>query len=175
MLNLILMTHMGPRVRVSRFRWRSLIFTLIFVAAGLAMLYFAYQQYQDSKASETWPVASGTVVSSEVTRYRNSDRQTFYAADVAYEYTVNDVSYTGDKVAFSEVNTSKPDSAQKIVDRYPVGQQVEVHYDPADPGKAVLETEVGIGVWIQLGGGIFFVLIGLSAGAVVVWTNLFKR
>jgi hypothetical protein len=176
MLNLILMAHLGPRVRVRRFGCGWLILTLIFMAAGLATLYFGYQRYQESKASETWPVASGTVVSSEVTRYRDGD-DILYRADVAYEYVVNETNYTGDKIALSEmnVNTSRPESAQKIADRYPVGQQVEVHYDPADPGKAVLETGVKIGVWMQLGGGILFVLIGLGVGLAAVVSSVTGR
>jgi hypothetical protein len=154
------------------------LFTLIFMAAGLAMGYFGYQEYQDSKASEAWPVVSGTVFSSEVTsysEYSNGRHRTYYRADVAYEYTVNDANYTGDQVAFSEVNTSNPDPAQKIVDRYPVGQLVEIHYDPADPGKAVLETGVKIGVWMQLGGGILFVLIGLGVGLAAVVSSVTGR
>jgi hypothetical protein len=176
MLNLILMTHSEPQGQTNRPSCGWLILTLIFMAAGLATLYFGYQRYQESKASETWPVASGTVVSSEVTRYRDGD-DILYRADVAYEYVVNETNYTGDKIALSEmnVNKSRPESAQKIADRYPVGQQVEVHYDPADPGKAVLETGVKIGVWGLLGVGAFFLLLGLSATLVVVWTNLSER
>lgn len=139
------------------------IFVLLFTGGGLATLYFGYQSYQNSKASETWPVVWGTIVTSEVSDY-DSDGTTMYEARVVYEYTVNDSKIMSDKVSFGEVNTSNYRPAREIVDRYPEGQQVKVYYNPENPDKAVLEPGVKSGVWLPLGIGGAFTLVGLGMG-----------
>ena len=59
-------------------------------------------------------------------------------AKVSYRYTVQDGDYESDRITFTNLSSGSRRS-QRAVDRYPVGQEVEVFYKPADPSKAVLE------------------------------------
>lgn len=134
---------------------------LFALAAGGAILFgLGFRQYQNARVSKSWPIVPGVVVVSELYEY-DSDDTTVYDADVRYQYTVNDFSYTGDKVMFGGVGSSNPTSAIEIVNRYPVGQAVEVYYDPADPGTAVLEKGVHESVWLPIGIGAGVTLLSL--------------
>ncbi len=74
--------------------------------------------------------------------------------------------YTGRDLTFGFTqgygNTSK---AQSMLEKYPVGAQVNVYYNPADPGQAVLERQAG-GFGAGLALGIIFLVIGLVLGCV---------
>lgn len=55
-----------------------------------------------------------------------------------YEYTVNGRVFRGKRHFFGSLNST--DSA--LLDRYPVGSDVIVYYDPCKPGRSTLETGV---------------------------------
>jgi hypothetical protein len=57
--------------------------------------------------------------------------------------------------------SSSAQYARGILDRYPVGKKVSVHYSPGDASDAVLETGIHGGTWICLGVGASFALIGM--------------
>jgi hypothetical protein len=67
--------------------------------------------------------------------------------------------YTGDKVSIGAMSSSSA-YAQGILNRYPIGKKVSVHYSPGDPSEAVLETGIHGGTWICLGVGTAFTLFG---------------
>ena len=51
-------------------------------------------------------------------------------------------------------------AAQEEKKRYPPGKKVKVFYDPKNPSTAVLIKGAGGGVWVAVGLGSVFVLIG---------------
>ncbi len=71
---------------------------------------------------------------------------------------------------FGHVDTSDIADARRIVAHYPKGKDVMVHYDPDRPERSVLETGVGPGAWIPLGGGLFFIVFPL--GFYYAWNKL---
>ena len=82
-----------------------------------------------------------------------------YSAEITYEYHMADVHYESARLAFGTMSASAG-YARGILNRYPVGKKVLVHYDPGNPELAVLETGVHGGAWIALGVGTVFVLAG---------------
>ena len=92
-----------------------------------------------------WPTAAGTVTAS---RYQETaetttdgDTHVRYFANVAYRYVVGDRSFSSERIAFHGIDThTRLIDVQAIVDRYPAGATVPVHYNPDDPGEAVLEV-----------------------------------
>ena len=85
---------------------------------------------------------------------------TTYSAEVTYSYQVAGATYTAGKVAIGQMSSSA-EYAQGILNRYPVGKKVSVHYSPGDPSDAVLETGIHGGMWICLGVGTAFTLFGI--------------
>ena len=77
--------------------------------------------------------------------------------------------YTSTRVSFGQYQSSNRGHAAGIVQKYPKGKKVDVHYDPASPGTAVLEPGVGGGAYIALLIGVVFVIAGGAsvAGGVV--------
>ena len=97
-----------------------------------------------ARESNSWPSVTGSVTASELFRSGpvRTGSVTVGRADiwakVSYRYTVQDRDYESDRITFTNLSSGSRRS-QRAVDRYPVGQEVEVFYKPADPSKAVLE------------------------------------
>ena len=97
-------------------------------------------------------------------------RTTIYRPEVRFEYRVADREYAAKQLQVGDpVQLSWPDAAEKIVSSYPVGREVTVYYDPADPNHAVLERKVASGSVVLLG----IAGIGLLV-AVIAVVNAFR-
>ena len=138
---------------------RRIVIALVLVVIsliGLASLYKGFTTLTRGAGSSDWPTTQGVIVSSEIqsiSRTRESTRRqrkkfgvrrvkryTVYRPLVTYRYTVNGQTYTQRNL---DVNGSseyrKQSSAEAILEKYPVGQEVTVYYDPDNPRDALLE------------------------------------
>jgi hypothetical protein len=143
------------------------LFGLPFFAAGIGLtLLWGIPTLKKAKASTSWPTTRGVVLVSDVERRRSHDRDHgtsyTYSAQVTYEYTVAGTIYNCDRVSFGEYASSNRNHARQIVNRYPVGKTVEVHYDPNRPESAVLEPGTSFSSYVALGMGIVFSLVGAT-------------
>jgi Protein of unknown function (DUF3592) len=111
---------------------------------------------------EFWPTTDGVIQTAEMNYHSGNHGGVTYSADVTYKYQVAGVNYTGTRLAFGQMSSSS-EYARRILDRYPVGQKVSVHYSPGKPEQAVLETGIHGGTWLCLGVGTVFVLAGVMA------------
>jgi hypothetical protein len=73
---------------------------------------------------------------------------------------VLDVEYTGNLVRFGALRYNEISAAKAEEQRYPIGKEVEVFYDPKHPSTAVLVKGAAEGVWVFIGLGSVFVVIG---------------
>ena len=138
-----------------------------------------------ARASNAWPMVQGTVLTSTVektesrsTRNVNRNRKrrslppvkistedrskksTSYQAAVTYGYTVEGVEHVGNRIVIGAVSSNKLARAEELVGRYPEGGEVQVHYDPEDPGSSVLEPGVHGGAYFLPVIGLIFLLLG---------------
>jgi hypothetical protein len=136
-----------------------LLFGLVFGGVGL-------QRYSVARASSDWPSVQGQITSGRI-QTTQRDGKNEYMPTVRYSFTVEGRGYSGSRITASDEYQKNRGSAQDILARYPVGGQVEVFYNPADPGVAVLEKGMPGNVKVLLvTGGLclaFSVLIGVSA------------
>lgn len=90
------------------------------------------------RASRNWISTSGKVVRSRPVRVRR--RYGGYTiANLAYEYSVHNVVYTGKAIGFREPLDSAAEDGDRLADRYPKGKAIRVWYDPERPTRAVLQ------------------------------------
>lgn len=151
-------------------RWLLLV-PLLFIAAGAVMSFLGVRQFMRAQASPTWPTVTGVVTISELGKHVGNERatSTTYRADISYDYVANDRSYVNGAINFATVNSSDPAAARRLLKRYPVGKQVTVYYNPAEPQEAVLEPGPAAGSWFLplFGGG--FVVVGIAVFFFLRW------
>jgi len=111
-----------------------------------------------------WPTTPGTVITSRVESRREltagAGNRTIevWSPLVEYVYCVGTRDYHGTRIGFGPTLSAGRASAEAIIARYPEDAEVTVHYDPANPSQATLETRVAF-QWI----GLVFVLAFLAA------------
>ncbi|TDU66137.1 uncharacterized protein DUF3592 [Prosthecobacter fusiformis] len=125
-------------------------------------IWLGWGYYSKMKTSESWPVAAGKVLHSEVAEARTRAGATtrMYEARVTYEYEVDGQTYKGDQIGFMDGSSSNRSDAAVIVNARPVGKEVPVYYDPANPHEACLERKTGKLPWLMMGGGGLGLLFG---------------
>ena len=133
--------------------WNLLITTFHVSAIGLAA-YMIYLEYRFSR----WPRVRGIVTRSTITtrdiRSIDEERKIFRPT-IRYKYQVNGQSYVGRWVhhhskKFPLLNENREmdrAKATKSAGRFPVGTEVEIIYNPADPAEAFLKSGWG---WIPI-------------------------
>lgn len=88
-----------------------------------------------------YPSVVGAVVYSRVQEHSDSDGGTTYSPDVRYVYTVEGREYHGDRYRYGQMASSDR-NADRVVASLPVGREVPVFYNPADPADAVLKAGI---------------------------------
>ena len=129
------MTKRAKRRR-SRGRWQ---YYYLFVGACFMLMSLgsAIGVAQTERAARSWPTTTAQVLESRVER--GSGRTPSYHPVIRYRYEVGGVIYHGSTIWVAQGSGYQGESdAQAFAADYPVGKQVRVHYDPADPATAAL-------------------------------------
>ena len=142
-----------------------IVFGVVFFGIGLGLFLLAVNQGKKARAAEAWPTAAGVILSSGLEENRSYDQEEqrteiTYEPCVQYQYSLMGQLYQGNSLSFGKASYDFRTASKKIA-AYPQGAQVVVHYDPADPNKAVLETKSAGGIILYLLGSLFM-LIGLA-------------
>ncbi len=92
------------------------------------------------QAAQDWSSTMGVVITSTI-QVKRSYKSRSEIPVVVYQYQVDGKPYTGQVVKAGEqfFSVRLYGDAQKTVARYPVGAQVMVHYNPANPAESALE------------------------------------
>jgi hypothetical protein len=152
----------------------------VFFLLGIGLVIFGFVQHKKAKTSESWPTAGGSIVSARLdqsTHTEDEDGHTYtstsYRPVIEYTYEIGGKIYQGNRVFPGASMSYDHGTAQGIVNRYQPGAAVTVHYDPADPTQAVLETKSKGGNLFLILGAVFAVLgiIGCCIGIVIVFAS----
>ena len=144
-----------------------LILAIVFVLFGSITLYIAYEFYTWAESSRDWPTTEGVVTKSdfcsEVRAARNFPyrSETYYWADIQYDYTVNGLRYISGDIGVSTAKTNVRTDVQEVLDRFPVGRRITVYYDPFNPDDTLLEPGADTGNYVVFFVGGLFYLAGL--------------
>jgi hypothetical protein len=114
----------------------------VLILGGLG--FFLYKRNQQSMAyrqtTQTWQSTTGTVLMSSV-QSRTIGRSHSTYPVVVYQYAVNGQNYQSQTIKAGEqfLNVRVFGQAQATVARYPIGANVTVYYNPANPAESALE------------------------------------
>lgn len=119
---------------------------------GLFALRMGFAQKSLAEQAAKWPVAAGRIDASglQALRSHSSYRRwrTVFKSRIVYSYGVAGQRYSADRVTFgATVTASLSGLVSGQARSYAEGSKVDVHYDPANPGSAVLECRVR-GLWL---------------------------
>ncbi len=126
-----------------------------FTIIGLALIVAAYLMHMRAqtrgKKAASWPTTVGTIRSAVVgviSMSSNNDPMSgssnMLTPVITYAYEV-----AGQKLECARFRVgvdprfNTPAKAQALVDKYPVGAPVTVHYDPSNPSLAALDLTIG--------------------------------
>lgn len=135
----------------------------IFMALGLILIIVSITSKKKAKAAQGWPTVPGVILSSRVEAHMERDTDgyntTTYKPVVTYQYKVMGQEYTSSRIGFGSEAFSRK-KCEEMIAGYPVGQPVNVHYDPDKPENATIETKAQGGT-ASLVVGILFLGAGL--------------
>ena len=109
--------------------------------------------------SMTWPSTEGIVLEKSLAG-KQVEKGTLYKPEIKYQYSVNNKSYNGNKIAFSIFIFGK-DWATTIINKYNPNDKIQIFYNPNDPQTSCIKP--GPEIWasaytlVSLG-GIFYIL-----------------
>lgn len=114
----------------------------ILILVGLGIFMYRRSKMRDAakQAAQNWSSTMGVVVTSTI-QVKRTSRSRSEIPVVVYQYQVNGTPYVGKVIKAGEQFFSLRlyGDAQKAIERYPVGAQVMVYYNPANPAESALE------------------------------------
>ena len=142
---------------------------LIILIVGAAVLsIFFVRPLVHWKSAQSWPSADAQILSSEIeiSRVKNS---TSYEAKFDYAFDVDGQEWHGHQYGFFVFSGSE-EASEELVNRYPVGTEHQVFYNPSQPSDAVMDRSLGPAVWFCIG-PITMTIIG----SVILWLGFRGR
>jgi hypothetical protein len=138
---------------------------MVLSAVGLVAIWGGFELRERARRMTTWPSVLGRVTASAVVAEGafQTDGSTSYYPQIRYTYVVAGRGYAGQRRSLLNVGVEGVfrGGAQRIVERYPVGSDVLVFYDPANPSEAILErTDPVAGPTLLVAVGVMLVLAG---------------
>jgi hypothetical protein len=103
-----------------------------------------FSTISDYVTSNPTSQAAGVITQSD---YKLIGRWGATAHDIRYRYTVKNREFSGSRVDYR----SKTNDYAKVLQKYPLGRQVTVYYDPSRPRSSTLErSALGFHIYGQL-------------------------
>lgn len=118
--------------------WAALLFGGLMILMSAYMVVGVLLTYLKLSQVQAWQTTPGVIVQSKIAKDIETSNYV-YRNDIAYEYQVGGQRLRGDKVTPFFLNTDQSGRSAKVAQRYPVGREVKVYYNPAKPQDSLLE------------------------------------
>lgn len=166
----------GPsRLRSKRAKMLVIV-TLFLLIIGMGLVGWGGFEARRAAESRRWPSTRGTVIRAyihEVEKHHEEQTDSTFYPRVLYRYFVLGELHTADRIAFGGLPGGSRASAQKVIDRYPVGMALTVYYAPNRPAVAVLEAGYSLMAYSMIGGGLIF--LTAAAFGFRAWQRRLKK
>jgi hypothetical protein len=140
------------------------IYAILFGLFLFIMVSSSIRNFRWGRSSNSWPTATGVIIQSEMTSHKGEGTTPKYGARLLFEYQINGKYYRSfrrDISAGSSLFGGKG-TASRILEKYPVGKEVDVFFPPNSPDMGILEPGVKKSTLI-------FLFIGLIATLVYLF------
>ena len=139
---------------------RKRLVAIVVLVIGAAGIIAGVTMLSAGATARGWPVVPGQIVERSVgpsTTTGASRPGRYFEPRVTYRYTVDGKPYTGHRISLT-TRAYDEDKARSVADDLP--ERVDVHYNPRDPGDALLEpSSIGIAI-VALIAGALAALVG---------------
>jgi len=125
----------------------------VITLGGIGLSIWGWSILQKSRKMEQWPRTPG-----EIEAFNDSSTENDLLPEIIFSYTVNGKAYRR-QFDFPEGTHPLPEFVTFYKNKYPVGAEVEISYNPDQPEIATLEPSTQ-GDWMILAMGIAFVIGG---------------
>ena len=157
----------------------SIVFLSLFISVlylfGFFVLGYGLWSARRSTLAATWPTTPATITHLELhhderPRMADSSDGSSYRVNVRYTYTVDDVTYEGDRLAFGYAGCSRRDVHDGIHQRLKGAKEIAVRYDPEDPSVSCLSFGLHQSIVVALTFGVWWLLM-LSSFVISFWLS----
>jgi hypothetical protein len=126
---------------------------------GLGLTFLGAVKIKNASETRSWPVTKGKITVSEVKGAMK------YYPSVSYTYSIDSIDYSSNGITLMNYSTKKRSVVEETLKKYPLGSEVKVYYNSADPAKAFLEPGITTGNFILLAVGIL--LLAIPVGLII--------
>lgn len=134
------------------------LFAAFLMLSTLAVEFSTVRLFRRAIAVKSWPTADGVVLHSEL---KNTvGIKPGYHANVRYRYCVADGEFESTTVRTRGDGNQHEFDIGAIVERYPVGSKVKVHYNPDDMHESYLEVGPDLGNYVMIVSPLLFSFLG---------------
>lgn len=102
--------------------------------AGIVLMLWELKQCY---SLHNWPVTKGIIIQSKTGKVRNSKTEYPY---IYYKYSVNGKEHISRRIGMYLTHPTGSELLKGLLEKYPLGKEVEVKYHPIFHKRAVLET-----------------------------------
>jgi hypothetical protein len=141
---------------------RKRLVAVVVLIIGAAAIVAGVTMLSAGSTARGWPTVTGQIVERSVgpaTTTGASRPGRYFEPRVSYRYTVDGKPYTGHRIALTS-NAYDEEQARRIADELP--ERVDVHYNPRDPGDALLQPSSTAIAIVALIAGALAALVGGS-------------
>ncbi len=121
-----------------------LILAALFLYVASRQIFTMIRELLDRFREWRSPVVPGTIITSSIGVAHTRDGEPFDIPSIEYQYLLNGTAYISNKITFGVYTVPsalRNKSPEEVINLYPVGQSVQVHYDPRHPENSALELE----------------------------------
>lgn len=124
---------------------------LVLMMLGFYLAYFSF-------STASWPTTEAQIIESRVVQVPVKNG-TNYRPLIKYRYVVNGVEYSGDSIRFINFGYDDEKEARQVVERYPVGQKVELRFQSSNPKMSVLDAGLHQSDWLPASAGMALIAV----------------
>lgn len=139
---------------------------MLIATMGSLFCYLLVQGFERAIETREWAEVPMTITTSELFDQKIDSGPREYKAIVKYAFTYEGKEYTGEGIKRTEGFTKHKSKAQRVVERYPLGEQGTAWVNPENPKMTVLKHNTKAVLYTVWFPGLFVIAgLGIAIGS----------